>query len=249
MTTATAPARKTATREEWLKARLDLMAKEKELTRQRDEVNQLRLEMPWRKLDKNYVFETVDGKKSLAELFGDCGQLAVYHFMFGPDWEEGCPSCSLLMDNIDGTWGHLKANDVSFVAVSRAPLAKLEAFRKRMGWNVRWASSFGTDFNRDFGVSFTEEEVAAGGPGYNFGTLPPFMGELHGFSSFAKDERGQVFHTYSTYARGAESLLGIYGILDMMPKGREKDTPQIMAWVRHHDKYDAKPKANGTCCH
>jgi predicted dithiol-disulfide oxidoreductase (DUF899 family) len=249
MTATTMPTRIPVSKDQWLNARRQLMAKEQELTRHQQEVTRLRQEMPWRKLDKDYLFETTEGKRSLSDFFGKCNQLGVYHFMFGPDWPEGCPGCSLLMDNLDGTMVHMKPNDVSMVVVSRAPLAKLEAFKKRMGWKFRWISSFGTEFNEDFGVSFSKEQLALGDKVYNFGTMAPFAEEMPGFSAFFKDASGEVFHTYSSYADGGMAMLGLYGVLDLMPRGRHADAPRMHAWLKHHDNYDPEPTEKAACCH
>jgi len=232
---------KVVSRAEWLEARKALLVREKEFTRRRDELTRLRRELPWVKVEKSYVFDTPAGKKSLSELFGDKGQLLVYHFMFGPDWEEGCPSCSFLSDHIDGANWHLPARDVRLLAVSRAPLAKLEKFKRRMGWRFDWASSFGTDFNFDYGVAFSKEDVAKDQVQYNY-TLSPAYGseDLHGLSAFYKDASGSVFHTYSTYGRGCDLLVGAYNFLDLAPKGRDEDGLDFtMRWVRHHDRYGA----------
>jgi predicted dithiol-disulfide oxidoreductase (DUF899 family) len=229
---------KVVSREEWIAARKDLLTKEKESTRLRDQLSAERRNLPWVRVEKDYLFNAPGGKVALADLFAGHSQLVIYHFMFGPDWEEGCPSCSVLMDHADGAIVHLNARDVTMVAVSRAPLAKIEAFKKRMGWRFKWVSSFGSDFNSDFRVSFSKEQLASGGKLYNFGTIPPYGEENHGLSVFYKDPPGAVFHTYSTYGRGCEPLVGTYMILDMVPKGRdEAELPWTMAWVRHHDKY------------
>jgi predicted dithiol-disulfide oxidoreductase (DUF899 family) len=235
--TTTSP--KVVTREEWTAARKTLLAQEKELTRRRDELARLRRDLPWVKVDKDYAFDAVDGRKSLADLFGDKSQLLVYHFMFGPDAEAGCPSCSFLCDHIDGATWHLPQRDVRLLAVSRAPLARIQAFKKRMGWRFDWVSSFGGDFNSDFGVSFPKEDVAKDQVSYNYAISPAFGSEEHpGLSAFYKDEAGSIFHTYSTYARGLDGLVGAYTLLDLAPKGRNEDgLPWPMAWVRHHDRY------------
>ena len=229
------------TREEWREARKTLLAKEKELTRQSDELARQRRALPWVKVDKRYVFDTPDGPKSLAELFGDKSQLLVYHFMFGPDWEQGCPSCSFLSDHIDGANWHLPQRDVRLLAVSRAPLPKIQAFKERMGWRFEWVSSFGTDFNYDFAVSFAKEDVAKDQVAYNFTISPAFGSEdLPGLSAFCKDAQGNVFHTYSAHARGLDHLVGAYNFLDLAPKGRGEDGLGFtMEWVRHHDRYGA----------
>jgi predicted dithiol-disulfide oxidoreductase (DUF899 family) len=227
------------TRGEWREARKALLVKEKELTRRSDELARLRRELPWVKVDKEYTFDTPAGTETLADLFGGKSQLLVYHFMFGPDWEEGCKSCSFLSDHIDGVNFHLPQRDVRLLAVSRAPLAKIEAFKKRMGWRFSWVSSFGSDFNFDFAVSFPKEDVEKGQVPYNFTLSPSYGTEDHpGLSAFYKDAQGAVFHTYSTYARGLDHLVGAYNFLDLAPKGRaEEGLPFTMDWVRHHDRY------------
>ncbi len=229
---------KVVSSEEWTAARKELLKKEKESTRLRDQLSAERRKLPWVRIEKDYLFDAPGGKVALADLFAGRSQLVIYHFMYGPDWEEGCPSCSFLMDHADGAIVHLNARDVTMVAVSRAPLAKIEAFKKRMGWRFKWVSSYGSDFNSDFRLSFTKEQLASGDKLYNFGTIPPYGDENHGLSVFYKDPAGAVFHTYSTYGRGCEPLVGTYIILDMVPKGRdEAELPWTMAWVRHHDKY------------
>lgn len=235
--------------DEWVAKRKDLLRREKELTRLRDELARKRRELPWEVVTKNYVFDAPYGKETLSGLFGGRSQLIVYHFMFGPDWEEGCPSCSLVADNLDGNVVHLAQRDVTLAVVSRAPIAKINAFKKRMSWKFDWVSSIANDFNRDFQVSFTGEEVAEGSTYYNYGLNPFPADEAHGVSVFFKNELGEIFHTYSTYARGTEPLLGVYNFLDLVPRGRdEDDLPFPMAWVRHHDRYDSNPNATDTCC-
>jgi predicted dithiol-disulfide oxidoreductase (DUF899 family) len=225
-------------RDEWLAARIELLKKEKELTRLRDEQSRQRRELPCVKVEKEYVFDGPQGRVSLAELFGGRSQLVVYHFMFGPDWAEGCPSCSFLADHADGMLPHLAARDVTLAMVSRAPLPKIEAFKERMGWRFSWVSSFGTDFNFDYRVSFTADELASGAVRYNFGAQGFPSAEAPGLSVFTKTADGTVFHTYSTFARGGEALLGTYALLDLVPKGRnEAGLGFTMAWVRHHDRY------------
>src|SRR5215471_12749716 len=200
-------------REEWIEARRAFLAKEKEFTRQRDELSRRRRELPWVKVEENYVFDGPKGKETLADLFDGRSQLVVYHFMFGPGWEEGCPSCSLLADHIDGALAHLNARDVTLVVVSRAPHNQIEAFKKRMGWRFKWVSSYGNDFNHDFHVSFTPEEKARGKVEYNY-TMTEFPSEeAPGLSAFIKDEAGDVLHTYSSYARGLDILVGTYNFL------------------------------------
>jgi predicted dithiol-disulfide oxidoreductase (DUF899 family) len=231
------PNNKIVSRNEWIETRKQLLKKEKELTRLQDELSVKRREQPWVKLEKNYVFDGPKGEETLAELFDGRSQLFVYHFMFGPNWEEGCPSCSMVADHIDGSVVHLAHRDVTLVAVSRAPLPKIEAFKKRMGWRFKWVSSYENDFNRDYHVSFTKDEMAKG-KYYNYNTSEFPSEEAHGTSVFYKDEAGNVFHTYSSYARGPEPLLGVYYYLDLAPKGRDEDAlPFPMAWVRHHDRY------------
>jgi predicted dithiol-disulfide oxidoreductase (DUF899 family) len=240
---------KVVSKEQWLAARKALLQEEKELTRRRDALARRRMELPWTKVEKSYVFEGPHGKTVLAELFGGKSQLFVYHFMFGPDWQEGCPSCSMIADHFDGSAVHLAQRDVSLMAISRAPITKLEAFKKRMGWKFNWVSSHGNDFNRDFGVQFSKDELA-GDKFYNFGTGNYPVEEAHGVSVFYKDDAGEIFHTYSTYARGCEELLGVYAILDWMPKGRDEEgmAPHPMGWVRHHDKYESVKKGSACGC-
>jgi predicted dithiol-disulfide oxidoreductase (DUF899 family) len=225
-------------REDWLAARKRLLAKEKELTRLRDQLSAERRELPWARVEKDYVFDGPDGRETLADLFDGRSQLLVYHFMLGPGWEQGCPSCSFLSDHIDGANWHLPQRDVTLLAVARAPLAQIEAFKARMGWRFKWLSSYGSDFNYDFHVSFTKDELAKGKVDYNYG-LVEGEDELPGLSAFYKDENGAVFHTYSAYARGLDLLIGAYNYLDLAPKGRDEAAlPWTMAWVRHHDRYD-----------
>ena len=239
----------TATRDKWLEARLDLLAAEKDLTRRGDEVTRLRQQLPWVRVDKNYVFEGPEGPVTLAGLFDGRSQLIVQQFMLAPGWEEGCKSCSYMADHTDAMTIHLAHRDVTMVAISRAPLAEIERFRRRMGWHFKWVSSYGTDFNYDFGVSFTPEEAAKGKVSYNYGTFPRGIEELPGVSVFAMDEAGEVFHTYSTYGRGVEVMMGTYRMLDLAPKGRDEQGGRNMAWVRHHDRYESQaPKAAGSCC-
>jgi predicted dithiol-disulfide oxidoreductase (DUF899 family) len=223
--------------EEWLRARRELLAAEKEFTRQRDALTRRRMAMPWEPVEKSYRFEGPNGALSLADLFDGRSQLIVYHFMLGPDWEEGCKSCSFWADSFDGIPIHLNHRDVTFTAVSRAPLVKIEAYKQRMGWSFPWVSSYGGDFNYDFRVSFTEEQLAAGKVDYNYG-LVEGEEELPGISVFYKNERGEVFHTYSCYARGIDIVNGAYQFLDLAPKGRDEDGLGFsMEWVRRHDQY------------
>jgi len=227
-----------ATREEWRSRRLALLAKEKRLSRLRDELSRERRELPWVRVDEEYVFDTPDGERSLPEIFGSRSQLLVYHFMFGPDWTEGCPSCSFWMDSFDGVAVHLANRDVELVAVSRAPQERLDAYKRRMGWRFRWVSSLGNRFNFDFGVSFTEEQRQEGAE-YNYAQVAQPQEELPGVSVFTKDAGGAVYHTYSCYARGLDVLNSAYQLLDLVPKGRdEQDLPWSMAWLRRHDSYD-----------
>jgi predicted dithiol-disulfide oxidoreductase (DUF899 family) len=226
---------------EWIAARKELLAKEKALTRQRDAIAQERLRLPWVKIEKNYTFDTANGKKTLAELFGGKSQLAIYHFMLGPDWEQGCPSCSLLADHLDGLAIHLLQRDVRLMIVSRAPLGKVEEFKKRMGWKFPWVSSHGSEFNFDFGVSVKKEDAQKEHM-YNYAMTKFPSEERPGMSIFYKNANGEVFHSYSVYGRGLEDFMGLYAILDRVPKGRdEAGLPHGMAWVRHHDRY---PESN-----
>jgi predicted dithiol-disulfide oxidoreductase (DUF899 family) len=238
MSTNTIENPKIVSRDEWLAARKKLLAKEKQLTHDRDAIAAERRQLPWVKVEKNYVFDSTAGKKTLADLFDGKSQLIVYHFMFGPDWKEGCPSCSFGMDHTDGALTHLAQRDVSFTAVSRAPLSKIEEFKKRMGWRFAWVSSFGTDFNYDYRASFTQEEVAKGKVDYNFDLVEFPSAEAPGISVFYKDKSGTLFHTYSAYARGTENVVNTYNYLELVPKGRDEDGLYFpMAWVRHHDRY------------
>ena len=222
----------------WLEARKQLLAKEKEFTRLRDELSQARRDLPWVRVDKDYSFEGPAGAVSLRELFDGRSQLIAYHFMFGPSWEEGCPSCSFWADGYNGYFEHLRQRDVAFAVISRAPTAKLEAFRTRMGWRFPWVSSLNSDFNYDFQVSFTPEAIASGVLTYNYAQSKSAATERPGLSVFCKDEHDAIFHTYSCYARGLDMLNGAYHHLDLVPKGRdEAGFPHPMAWVRLHDQY------------
>ena len=234
--------------EEWLIARKAHLKNEKALTRMRDLVAAERRTLPWTKVEKRYVFDTPQGKKTLADLFGRNDQLVVYHFMFGPDWDAGCPSCSLVADHAEGALVHLENHGVSYVRVARAPLAKIDAYRKRMGWTGKWVSSYGSDFNFDFHVSFTPDALASGKIEYNYATItdPKYHhDELPGHSVFFKDTNGDVFHTYSSYARGNEEVIGAFIYFDMTPKGRNEK--EIMDWVRRHDEYEDDPKSDSCC--
>jgi predicted dithiol-disulfide oxidoreductase (DUF899 family) len=234
-------------REEWLTARKALLAREKEATHLRDRLNAERLALPWVRVDKDYVFDTLAGKRTLADLFEGRSQLMVYHFMLGPDWAAGCPSCSFVADHLEGALVHLNHHDVTLTAISRAPLDKIEAYKRRMGWSFPWASSFASSFNQDFHVSFSKEELAGDKVLYNFQPIPTSeaFDELPGLSAFSRNEAGEVFHTYSTYARGLEELVGTFSILDRAPKGRNEGT--IMDFVRRHDEYEDAPKAHACC--
>lgn len=224
---------------EWTAARIELLKKEKEFSRLRDELTQQRRDLPWELVQKEYIFEGPNGKETLADLFGGCSQLIVYHFMYGPEWPEGCKVCSMLADHYDPLTIHLEQRDVSLVTVSRAPISALMDYQKRMRWSFKWVSSWGTDFNWDYHVSFTKEDLEAGGIYYNYQESAKFPAdEGPGISSFYKDEKNQVFHTYSSFGRGLENFLGIYNFLDIVTKGRdESEFPYPMAWVRHKDQY------------
>jgi predicted dithiol-disulfide oxidoreductase (DUF899 family) len=229
---------KVVSKEEWLVARKDLLTREKELTRLRDEVSRHRRELPWVKVDKEYVFDGPHGRETLADLFAGRSQLIVYHFMLGPGWEEGCKSCSYLADHFDGANWHLPHRDVTFVVLSRAPLTEIEPYKKRMAWRFKWVSSYGKDFNFDYHVSFTKEDEEKGKVYYNYTTQEFISDELPGLSVFYQDENGDVYHTYSAYARGLDILFGAYNLLDLVPKGRdENDRDFTMDWVRRHDEY------------
>jgi predicted dithiol-disulfide oxidoreductase (DUF899 family) len=250
---------KIVSRDEWIAARKAYLTEEKAFTRARDALSKKRRELPWVKVDKNYVFDGPDGKQSLAVLFGGKGQLIVCHFMLGPGWEAGCPSCSLLADHFDGAVIHLAQRDVTFAVVSRAPLAEIEKFKRRMGWQFKWVSSFGNDFNFDYHVSATPEEKASGKALYNYDVTEFPSDERPGASVFFKNAAGDIFHTYSTYGRGLDILIGAYNFLDLAPKGRDEEGLAYgMAWVRHHDRYEGavvdrkaayqQPKNADSCC-
>jgi predicted dithiol-disulfide oxidoreductase (DUF899 family) len=238
---------KVVSHDEWLAAHTAFVAKEKEFTRLRDELSRQRRELPYEKVDKNYMFQTHAGPKSLGDLFGSKSQLIVYHFMLAPGWPEGCKGCSYLADHFDGPQPHLAQRDISFVAVSRAPLAEIDAFKKRMGWRFEWVSSGGSDFNYDYHVSFTPEQLATGKVFYNYATRKADGDEKPGVSVFRKDEAGTIYHTYSSYERGLDMLVGTYHFIDLTSKGRDEAAlPFPMAWVRHHDRYEEAKAA--TCC-
>jgi predicted dithiol-disulfide oxidoreductase (DUF899 family) len=256
MSTQTAETPRVVSRAAWLSERKALLTREKELTRLRDQLASDRRALPWVRIDKDYVFAAPEGRRRLADLFDGRRQLLVQHFMLADGWEEGCPSCSFMADHTDGMTVHLANRGVTFVAVSRAPLAEIETFRRRMGWRFTWVSSHGTDFNRDFGVTFTPEEVAKGNLIYNYGPWPLSFEEWPGISVFCRNDADEVFHTYSAYGRGVEAMMGTYTLLDLTPKGRnEHDGTFKMDWVRHHDRYEAAAPAKenaastaGSCC-
>lgn len=231
-------------RDDWIARRKELLKKEKELTRARDELSRQRRALPWVKVEKDYVFDGPDGKVTLSDLFDGRSQLIVQHFMYGPGWEEGCVGCSFGADHIEGALVHLEHHDVSFVAVSRGPLAELELFKRRMGWRFKWVSSHGSDFNYDYHVSFRPEDIASGKVFYNYERRDfKFMcEEMSGTSVFYKNEAGDVFHTYSAYARGGEEAVSTFVLLDLTPKGRNETGPNfnLTDWVRHHDRYEAR---------
>lgn len=232
-------------RGQWLVKRKELLAKEKQLTRLHYEISRERRKLPWVRIEKDYTFDSISGKVSLAHLFAGRSQLAVYHFMFGPEWQEGCPSCSFVSDHINAALPHLAARDVSVTIVSRAAIEKIEPFRKRMGWKFNWVSSRESDFNFDFHVSFTQQEMAGGKVNYNYTDQEFPSEEAPGLSLFYKNAEGEVFHTYSTFGRGLESLLGTYMLLDMAPKGRDEEGLGFsMEWVRYHDRYETNEFAD-----
>ncbi|CAK7257746.1 MULTISPECIES: thioredoxin family protein [unclassified Shinella] len=241
------PNHEVVSRKEWLTARKALLALEKEETKLRDKVRAERLALPWVKVDKTYTFDTPDGEKTLADLFDGRSQLIVYHFMYGPDWDAGCPGCSFMADHVDGMLPHLNNHDVTMIAVSRAPLEKLEAYRKRMGWKFPWVSAYGSDFNFDYHVSFTKEELASGKVIYNYRETDAADAhdELPGLSAFFKDGDGTVYHTYSDYARGGEEALGTLMILDRAPKGRNETG--TLSFVKRKDEYAGAQKTSSCC--
>jgi len=222
---------------EWTTARKELLRKEKELTHLRDELSRQRRDLPWEKVEKKYAFEGRNGKETLPDLFQGRSQLIIYHFMFGPGWKEGCVGCSFLADHLDGAVQHLEHHDVSFVVVSRAPFDEIEAFHKRMGWKFKWVSSYGSDFNYDYHVSFKKD---SGKVYYNFEEQDFQIEESSGTSVFYRDPMDNMFHTYSSYARGGDIFLGAYNYLDITPKGRNENGPNysLADWVRHHDRYE-----------
>ena len=235
----------------WLAARKKLLAREKELTRLQDQIASERRALPWVRVEKDYRFDTLQGPRGLADLFDGRSQLMVQHFMFAPGWEQGCKSCSYMADHNDGANVHLAQRDVTLVAVSRAPLADIQRFRDRMGWRFDWVSSHGSDFNHDFGVNFSQDEMSRGQVDYNYVRQPFPHEEAPGISVFYRDENGDVFHTYSRYSRGVEVMMHTYNLLELTPKGRDEEGLDYpMAWVRHHDRYEtaAKAPAAGACC-
>jgi predicted dithiol-disulfide oxidoreductase (DUF899 family) len=260
MTTRSIEQPRVVSRDEWLVARQQLLHQEKEFTRQRDALSLQRRELPWVRVEKKYIFDAPGGKETLADLFDGRSQLLVYHFMLGPGWAEGCPSCSFVSDHIDGALVHLAHRDVTLLAVSRAPLPQIAAFKKRMGWRFKWVSSYGNDFNFDYHVSFTQDDIAQRKGYYNYATTAPGISEeAPGISVFYKHAAGDTFHTYSSYARGLDMLVGAYHYLDLVPKGRDEDALAFpMAWVRHHDRYSddsvdvqtptSSPQGSDSCC-
>jgi predicted dithiol-disulfide oxidoreductase (DUF899 family) len=239
MTDANLKTHPVVSRAAWLAARSDHLAKEKAFTRLRDELSRERRELPWERVEKKYVFEGPSGQETLSDLFAGRSQLIIYHFMFDPDWEEGCKSCSWWADNFDRNAMHLKHRDVTLIAVSKAPYSKLADFKRRMGWSFKWVSSFGTDFNFDFHVSFTPEEMEKEEAYYNYRITKAFDSEMPGISVFYKNPDGEVFHTYSCYSRGLDMMNAGYHYLDLVPKGRDEadQKPYTQAWVRHRDRY------------
>lgn len=247
--------------DEWLKERKAHLAAEKAFTKARDDLSRQRRELPWVKVEKNYVFDTPSGKKTLADLFDGRSQLIVKHFMMAPGQKQGCVGCSFEVDHVEGALQHIENHDVKFVSIARASLSEIEAFKTRMGWHFDWVSSNGSDFNYDFNVSFTPEQVANGKAFYNFEETKVPLEDLSGFSVFYKSDRGEIFHTYSSFGRGAEEVLGSYMLLDMTPKGRNEHGPNfnLTDWVRHHDRYESAGHvaSNGRwvadekadCCH
>jgi len=256
MTAANGTRHPVASRDDWLAQRKALLAREKALTHLRDQLAAERRALPWARLDKTYSFDTPTGRRTLAELFAGRRQLMVQHFMLGPGWEQGCKSCSFMADHLVGAQVHLAQRDLSVVLVSRAPLAEIERFRQRMGWDFDWVSSHGSDFNLDFHVSFPAETRVGGEVDYNYGRVEFPQDEAPGISFFCKDDAGDVFHTYSTYGRGVEVMMGTYHLLDLAPRGRGEDgDAHGMQWVRHHDRYEtaatpapAAPAAAESCC-
>lgn len=233
---------------EWLEARHALLAREKALKHEQDALARQRQQLPWVRVEKEYIFDAPEEKVGLSDLFGEKSQLMIYHFMFAPEWEAGCPSCSMAADTMNANYVHLTQRDVAFAMVSRAPLGKIAAFKERLGWSVPWVSSYHSTFNQDFGVTYTEGKPKDGW--YNFATIGHPADEAHGISVFSKDEDGKIYRTYSAYARGVEGLLGVYTLLDFAPKGRDEESlPWPMAWVKHHDRYEAAKPVAACCAH
>ena len=227
-----------ATDEEWLAARRALLQEEKALQRARDQLAEKRRRLPWRRIESDYEFEGADGRRSLPDLFGNASQLLIYHFMYHPDWDEGCKTCSFWADGFDGAIPHLYARDVAFAVISRGPLDKLLSYGQRMGWQFPWFSSADSTFNYDFGVSFTAEQIESRNTFYNFRDGASVGPEMPGISTFARDDEGSIFHTYSTYSRGLDPLNSAYQLLDLVAKGRDEDQlPFPMDWIRRHDEY------------
>ncbi len=221
----------------WLAARKRLLVKEKKFSKLRDQLHRQRRELPWVKVEKEYVFDTPHGKRTLAQLFGNKSQLIIYHFMFGPGWKEGCPHCSFWADHYDSVNHHLGQRDTTFAVVSRAPMKEIEPFKRRMGWRFQWVSSFNNDFNFDFNVSFTPEQIRSGRIYYNYANIRMRIDELQGVSAFYRDRRGDIYHTYSSYARGIDLMNNTYNFLDLTAKGRDEHPDHPQDWVRYHDKY------------
>jgi predicted dithiol-disulfide oxidoreductase (DUF899 family) len=233
-------------RDAWLKARKALLAREREVTHLRDQVAAERRALPWVRIETPYVFQTPDGPRNLSGLFQGRSQLVVQHFMLTPGSDHICPGCSFMADHVDAARQHFEQADLSYIAISRAPLEQIEPVRKRLGWAFPWVSSAGTSFNYDFGVSFTPEQIASGEPLYNYGTTPYLEEDVHGTSIFVRNDAGDVFHTYSTFARGDEVVLGAFAFLDLTPQGRNEQG--TMSWVRLHDEYDSAASAQENCC-
>jgi predicted dithiol-disulfide oxidoreductase (DUF899 family) len=236
---------KVVSEKEWVAARKALLVKEKKFTRLRDELNRQRRKLPWVKVEKNYVFDGPTGKVSLADLFCGKRQLIVYHFMFGPGWKQGCPHCSFWADHYDSLQHHLGRRDTAFAVISRAPLKEIAPFKKRMGWRFLWLSSNHTDFNFDFNVSFTPEQIKSGVLPYNYGKVKMKIDELQGVSAFYRDKNGDIYHTYSSYARGIDLMNTTYNFLDLTSKGRDEKPDAPQDWVRYHDKYKSSSSPCG----
>ena len=237
-------------REEWLSERKRHLVREKELTRLSDQISADRRALPWVRIDKDYLFETRDGRRTLPQLFGTNSQLVIYHFMLAPGQTDGCVGCSFMTDHLEGAAVHLEHHDVRLILASRAPLTDIEAYKSRMGWEIPWMSANGSDFNFDFQVSFTPEQVASGTVEYNYQPTKPWGEDAHGLSVFFKDSLGQVFHTYSSYGRGGDALLGTYTVLDLTPKGRNEVGPngKLDDWVKRHDEYTRLEEKGSACC-